>query len=75
MATATMAENNGKNTINTIYIMKSDGSLQVVSKVGTSEPNNIVINETPISSVNDINRQLTAYVMIVQTHTATKSLI
>jgi hypothetical protein len=57
-----MAEN-GISTVNTIYIMKSDGSLQVVSKVGTSEPNNIVINETPISSVNDINRQLTTYIV------------
>jgi len=58
-----MAENNGKNTINTIYIMKSDGSLQVVSEVDTSKTNNIVINETPISSVNNINRQLTTYIV------------
>ena len=38
-----MAEN-GIRTVNTIYIMKSDGSLQVVSEVDTSKTNNIVIN-------------------------------
>ena len=61
MATA-MVEN-GISTVNTIYIMKSDGSLLEVPKVGTSEPNNIVIKKTPISAVNDINRQLTTYIV------------
>ena len=57
-----MAEN-GISPVNTIYIMKSDGSLLEVPKVGTSEPNNIVIKKTPISAVNDINRQLTTYIV------------